>query len=82
VSVIVESSERRLVRHGQATFRRFVEACNRRDTYRLELNDAARPLSAKRHMMLGQRVVVLDHEIAHYEAELTDTERRLRAMDP
>lgn len=78
----MNDGERRLVSRGQATFRRFVSACNRRDGYRLELGDAGqRRMSCDRQVVLGRRLVVLDEEIDHYQAELTKTERRLQGMD-
>ncbi len=72
--------ERRLVGYGQATFRRFVAACNRRDGYRLEFDHADRPVLGERRVMLEHRLVALDDAIDGYAGVLTCCERQLRAM--
>jgi hypothetical protein len=74
------STERQLVGYGQATFRRFVAALNRRDGYRIELNDADRPVPGERRAVLDQRLVVLDEAIDGYAGVLTCCERQLWAM--
>lgn len=79
--MIDDTAERRLLSHGRAVFSRFVSALNRRDSYRLELDDPRGSLTCERQVVLSHRLRGLDREIAERDAELSRIDRRLRGLD-